>query len=72
MIKALIKYLNDPKDGRLVIFEDLLKNHHQDMIRPKSFYEAWVKKYRDDLLQYEGQLVDLEHEMRELGVKLEK
>jgi hypothetical protein len=66
--KAIIKNL---KTDRIPNFEDFLRNPSPNMLRPKTFYEAMVKYYHESLIQNEGRLEDLQHEMRELGIPLE-
>lgn len=71
MTKAMIRYLKDPPDGKILIFKDILDNYKDTMLRPKTFYEGMVKYYNDSLIQNEGLLEELKHEMKELGLKPE-
>ncbi len=71
MTKATIRYLKNPNDGRMPVFEDLSKNHDSKMLRPKSFYKSMAEYYRNLLIQNEGRLEELQHEMKELGIPLE-
>jgi len=66
--KAIIKNL---KTDKIPNFEDFLRNPSPNMLRPKTFYEGMVKYYHESLIQNEGRLEDLQHEMRELGIPLE-
>lgn len=66
--KAIIKNL---KTDRIPTFEDILRNPSPNMLRPKTFYEAMIKYCHESLVQNEGRLEDLQHEMRELDIPLE-
>ncbi|MDE1868176.1 MAG: hypothetical protein KGI08_10775 [Thaumarchaeota archaeon] len=69
--KAIIKNLKDPEKGEIVFHKDLMENWSPRMLRSKVYYEAMYEYYCNALIQHEGRLEELKHEMRELGVKLE-
>lgn len=69
--KALIKSLKDPQVGDIVFYKQLVESPTKPMIRSKAYYEAMYKYYCDALIQNEGRLEEIQHEMRELGVRLE-
>lgn len=67
--KATIKYI---KTDRIPTFEDLYHNYgSKKHLRTKDFYETWYNYYKDQLIQNEGRLEDLQHEMRELCIQSE-
>ena len=67
--KAIIRNL---KKNQIPEMEQLLRDYNQvPPLRSKDFYESLARFYKDQLIQNEGYLEDLQHEMRELGIPLE-
>lgn len=72
MTTQKIKDLKDPEKGDVVFYKDLMENHNNRMLRSKAYYEAMYKYSVESLMQNEGYLDELRHEMHELKVPLEE
>ncbi|MDE2589071.1 MAG: hypothetical protein KGL95_05345 [Patescibacteria group bacterium] len=67
--KAIIRNL---KKNQIPDMEQLLRDYNEvPQLRSKDFYESLARLYKDQLIQNEGRLEELQHEMRELGIPLE-
>jgi len=67
--KAIIRNL---KNRQIPEMEQLLCDFYEvSQLRSKDFYESLARLYKDQLIQNEGYLEELIHEMKELGIPLE-
>lgn len=66
--KAIIRNLKE----QIPLYEDLVRDYNPNaMVRPKKFYEAYLRYFNEQLIQNEGTLEELVHEMKELRIPLE-
>ena len=67
--KAIIRNL---KKNQIPEMEQLLRDYNEvPQLRSKDFYESLERYYKGQLIQNEGRLEELQHEMKELGIPLE-